>query len=391
MSPDNPIPAVATLLIGFASAALLARRFGAPSAQGRYASIDGLRGYLAFFVFLHHSRTWYTYARTGSWDAGPSNLFLHLGHSSVELFFMITGFLFFGKLLSGRQHKIDWTQLYIARFLRLVPVYLFSMALLFLVVASLSHGGVHEPRGELLKGIAHWLAFTARDQPDLNGVHDTYTIDAGVSWSLPYEWLFYFCLPALALLVNVAAPRRYLALGLYGVVGMALWSTRACYPLAFGAGMAAACLVREPAFCRLASRPSSSWVVLGAITFAIAGFHNTHSLGVLPFLTLAFCLVAGGNTLFGVLVAPVSRFMGELAYSIYLLHGLALFVVFTFVVGRGQAALLPVQSYWMWVAGITPLLVLSCYLTFRFIESPAMRSSKPVASWLRRRFTQTGT
>lgn len=31
----------------------------------RISSIDGLRGYLAFGVFMHHSCIWYFYLRTG--------------------------------------------------------------------------------------------------------------------------------------------------------------------------------------------------------------------------------------------------------------------------------------------------------------------------------------
>jgi peptidoglycan/LPS O-acetylase OafA/YrhL len=61
----------------------------------RYASLDGLRGYCAFFVFLHHASIWYSYLHTNSWAAPPSHFYNHLGQSGVAIFFMITGFLFF--------------------------------------------------------------------------------------------------------------------------------------------------------------------------------------------------------------------------------------------------------------------------------------------------------
>lgn len=68
--------------------------------KGRNDSIDGLRGYLAFFVFLHHSLVWYFYIKTGSWNVLDSHFYNHLGQTSVVFFFMITGFLFYAKLLN---------------------------------------------------------------------------------------------------------------------------------------------------------------------------------------------------------------------------------------------------------------------------------------------------
>lgn len=109
MDPVSPLPALACLLVAMATAFFLVKQFGSPPSLGRYASIDGLRGYLAFFVFLHHSCIWYFFLRTGQWQAPPSNLYNHFGQSSVALFFMITGFLFFSKLIDGRTRSIDCT------------------------------------------------------------------------------------------------------------------------------------------------------------------------------------------------------------------------------------------------------------------------------------------
>ena len=97
MDPVNPLAALACLFAALATSFLLLKRFGFPRQSARFASIDGLRGYLAFFVFLHHACIWYFYLQTGEWGRPPSNLYSHLGRSSVVLFFMITGFLFFTK------------------------------------------------------------------------------------------------------------------------------------------------------------------------------------------------------------------------------------------------------------------------------------------------------
>jgi peptidoglycan/LPS O-acetylase OafA/YrhL len=120
----SPLPAIASLLKTLATASLFAKQLGVPPAQGRFTSIDGLRGYLASFVFLHHPSIWYFYLRTGKWTVPPSILYAHVGQGSVSLVFMIIGFLFFSKLIDGRNRPIDWGRLFIFRFLRLVPLYL---------------------------------------------------------------------------------------------------------------------------------------------------------------------------------------------------------------------------------------------------------------------------
>lgn len=387
----NPLPAVACMLVAIATAFLLTKQFGAPPEQGRYAAIDGLRGYLAFFVFLHHSCIWYYYLRTGQWQVPNSNLYTHFGQSSVLVFFMITGFLFFSKLIDGRTKSIDWGRLFISRFLRLVPLYLFAMLLLFIIVAYLSGGILHETLPALIGNILLWLGFTIFGAPDLNGFPFTLII-AGVTWSLPYEWLFYFSLPLLALIVGVMPPIPYLALGAACVAVIMTWNPQ-FHPyvqmtaplLSFVGGISAALLVRWELFRQFAAQWFSSLIVLGCLVWVVAAYPSVNGPIPLLLLSVAFALVACGNNMFGTLTSPVSRTLGEMAYSLYLLHGILLFVVFSFILGKPQARELTPEFHWLWVAGVTPVLVLICFATFRFIESPAMQSTTSFTAWLRAR------
>ncbi len=396
MYPLSPIPAIACLLVAVATAFLLERKFGAPEPLGRFTTIDGLRGYLAFFVFMHHSGVWYFYLRTDQWTEPPSRLYSHFGKSSVLIFFMITGFLFFSKLIDGRTRSIDWGKLFVSRFLRLVPLYLFAMLLLFLLVAIVSGWAMNESIPELLEEIIAWLAFTIPGVPNLNGVNDTFAIIAWVTWSLPYEWLFYFALPLLALAVGIIPPFTYIALSVVGVTAIAIWDPdiNLMLLIPFLSGIAAALLVRLELFRQFASRKISSIILLGCIATAVA-FYPTADQPV-PFflLSAAFILIACGNNLFGVLTSPASRTLGEMAYSLYLLHGFALFVTFYFILGEDNSRALSPVTHWLVVAGITPLLVSLCFFTFRHIESPAMRSTTTFTAWLRSRLTphtKTGT
>lgn len=123
MSALHPAFALAPLLLCLACLPLLARSLPAEAAPSRFVTIDGLRGFLAFFVFLHHGAIWHGYLRTGLWQLPASPLFTHFGQASVALFFMITSFLFWTRLLTSAPGRIDWLQLYSSRVLRLVPLY----------------------------------------------------------------------------------------------------------------------------------------------------------------------------------------------------------------------------------------------------------------------------
>ena len=384
MEPTSPLPAIASLLLAVATSWLIVKRFGVPAAQGRYGSIDGMRGYLAFFVFLHHCVIWYFALKTGHWRVPPSHLYSHFGESSVALFFMITGFLFFSKLIDGRAKKIDWSRLFISRFLRLVPLYVFVMLLLLLIVFYLSRGMLREPLPVLIKGFAVWLGFTFLGNPDLNGVAATWLIVGGVTWTLPYEWFFYLSLPLLALTVNAKISLPYVALSGAGVAGLALlWHPKIHLLYPFLGGIVASFLVRAESFRRFSARRVSSFLVVACIGMTVALFPTAFAIAPLIWLSIAFALVACGNDLFGLLVTPTARMLGQISYSIYLLQGVTLFVTFRIVLGMTRVEIWSPATYWLVILGITPILVALAFATFRLIEHPAMQRTMVFTAWLR--------
>lgn len=386
MDPTSPLAAIASLVVAIVTAFVLTRLFGAPAGHDRFTSIDGLRGYLAFFVFLHHSCVWYFYLRTGEWEQPPSNLYSHLGESSVLFFFMITGFLFFSKLIDGKTKGIDWLRLYVSRLLRLTPLYLFVLLLLFIVIAYLSGGKLNEPIPALIQKIIYWLGFTILGTPNLNGIDATSTVVAGVTWTLRYEWFFYLSLPLLALPLRVKVPLPAILLGIVCVVGMLVWKPQIEYLMTFLIGIIASVLVRIDAFRNFTSRAGSTWVPLGGIGMAVAFFPSAYELVPFLLLSVAFIFIACGNSLFGALTSPTSRALGEVAYSIYLLHGIVLFVTFTLILGVSESKALSPIAHWLVILGMVPFLICVCFVTFRYIERPAMRNTTKYTAWLRSQF-----
>ena len=374
MSATSPLGAAGALGLALLTTFLLQRRLGAPPPPHRFAPLDGLRGYAAFLVFLHHTTMWHDVARAGVWEPPATRLYSHFGQSSVAVFFMITGFLFSSKVIDGRTRPIDWRRLYLSRILRLAPLFVFFVALLWIFALALQ--GFHLRVSVLRAGLdtLEWLTFAIAGMPDLNRV-TTSTI-GGAAWSLPYEWWFYLSLPFAAALAARRPPRAWLAVGVAGVAAGSWWiSVNGHWEIAaaFLGGVAAAFLVRQPAVRRLAPHPAASIVCIAALA-AVTRFPTTY--GVIPLLLMstAFAIIAGGNSLFGALTWPAARGLGDTGYSIYLLHNLVLFVVFGLILAPAQTAALSPNGYWLTVAVCTLLVTVVSFVTFRLIEAPAMRS-----------------
>ncbi len=373
-------PAIVAFAIVLSLSWLLCKCFGAPDSIGRFASLDGLRGYLAFGVFIHHGAVWYQFLRTGEWERPTSPLYSNLGQASVALFFMITGFLFWSKLLRGRSEPIDWSKLYLSRILRLTPLYAIAVILVVVTVGILTDFHLTEPLLLFAKNVMKWVTFTFKGPPNLNGVDRTFVIIAGVTWTLPYEWLFYFALPLMGILVGAVATKRLLI----GSVLTVSWVAYQIRPewihlAAFGGGIAAALLVHFNCIHPCVRGGWSSLVASAALLVAVTCFPNASEPLPLLLLTMAFVIIVGGNTIFGVLAWPASHFLGQLTYSVYLLHGIILFWVFRFGVGFTNAASFSLLTHWATVWACIPIVLCTCYVTFRWIELPGMRSVSKIS------------
>ena len=337
----------------------------ATATTGKIEPIEGLRGFLAFFVFLHHAYIWYGFNHTGQWQEPDSILFLEFGKSGVALFFMITGFLFFSKILDT-QRSINWAKLFVGRLARLTPLYLFAMALLFATVILRSRFMLNEPPVRVIGEMMDWLAFTIPGAPNINGIERTTAIMAGVTWTLPYEWFFYLLLPLMALSLRscVIPPAWATGLAAAGFVGLVLWGPATTDLIPFASGMIAAVIAKFKRTRDMAQKYAS----LG-FGFGIAAFLTPPSSIQMLLLTLFFITVACGNSLMGLLTTSPALQMGRMAYSLYLLHGFLLYSIFT---GPLRTATNSVGAYWTVVTLSSAVLVILCHASYRHIELRGM-------------------
>lgn len=285
------------------------------------------------------------------------------------MFFMITSFLFYTKLLESEGKSFDWSKFLLSRIFRLGPLYLFRMIIVLIMVAIVSKGIAQESLMYITKSVVKWLSFTMFGAPNINQVNPARMV-AGVTWSLPYEWIFYFALPLLGLTAGVRAAWPFIVFAVASLAFAAMQGYSLHFFYIFAGGIAAAFLVRNERFNRFAQTKSASVIVV-MLVLSVLAFPTAFGISQLILLTAAFSLIAGGTSVFGVLSCETSRRFGDLAYSIYL-HGILLFVTFNFLVGVDTIKSLTPMMYWLLIAVLVPVLLGICLLTFRFIEKPAM-------------------
>ncbi|HXI35542.1 MAG TPA: acyltransferase family protein, partial [Burkholderiales bacterium] len=156
-------------------------------AKSRFETIDGLRGFLALGVFGEHALSMRGLYAGGEWGAGVPEAYLRASSGAVALFFMITAFLFWGRVLKAGE-GFDVRAFLASRVRRLTPMYLASVLMVLAVAAGASGFALHAPPLELFHQLRAWFSFGFIPGGELNGVRDAHAINA-VYWTLAYEWL----------------------------------------------------------------------------------------------------------------------------------------------------------------------------------------------------------
>ena len=379
MTPLNPLFAVFIFLIAFLTAYLLNLKYKNEQLSKRYETIDGMRGFLAIGVFIHHSSIWFQYLETNSWDAPKSNLFIQLGQTSVSLFFMITSFLFITKLLNASASGFDWKHFFISRIFRLAPLYYISFAIMLLILMIITGWELHVSWFDFISSLFHWGTFTITRAPVINGEVMTHLINAGVIWSLPFEWLFYCSLPLISLLILHIKPSKFfLACSFLFVAGYSIaHGVKMEHILSFAGGAIAPLLLKYTSFKDKSNTYLTSAIVLISLLL-IGQFDTANNVFCKILIAIVFTFIACGNTMFGLFKNSTLRFLGDIGYSTYLLHGIILFTVIYFGIGFDIAKQYSPLAFCTIIFLITPIVVIISFLSFRFIEKPFMNRAKKI-------------
>lgn len=316
------------LLAGWLLVALVAACRFAPPLLGpasRYPAIEGLRGLLALMVVWSHGLRMLTIMpRPGIPNWSPLFVehqpFHNLGSLAVAFFFCVTGFLFW-----ERQAPTDLSKFMKGRVRRLTPAFLAQASLAAALTGLLILAG-GESLGVLIR-VKQLLSFATFGFTDLT-VHPSAVVTMGMAWSLAYEWGFYLALPLLWVLrahsrllphavfilfcvYALASPVRYITLFLW--VGMLVAEVTPFLKEALS--LRARVLLSWSAVPLL-----GAWAVVGSFEFQLRAVPLVAAL----FLTVTLA-VPGRGPLAGFSALPR---LGQMAYSLYLIHGLVLFLLF---------------------------------------------------------------
>ena len=339
----------------------------------KYPAIDGVRGYLGFFVFLHHAYIWNHYLKYHVWENPQSNFFNHLGQTSVALFFIITSFLFTTKLLQTKKTAFNWKKYILSRFYRLTPIYLFTISIFLIIVGTLTNFEMRDTFQNNIKNSLSWIFFSISGPVNINLLADTSKINAGVTWTLPYEWMFYLLLPIIGLFYKVKVDFKTVTIfSLLFILIFHLNNSLMENFLPFIGGIVCAMVLNNPKIKINWSHYKFAFLGIIVLILSVVSFNSGKKIIPVVVSTFLLLLIAHGNSFFGILATTFSRKFGQITYSFYLIHGLVLFVLFRFVIGYKIAAQLSELNYWGCIAlSLIPIIFIS-QLTFKYIELPFM-------------------
>ena len=198
---------------------------------------------------------------------------------------------------------------------------------------------------------------------------------AGVTWSLRYEWCFYLALPLIALAVGQRPGWLLLLVSVAALVVGWRIGLNVRFSAVFLGGILAAYLVRDSRFTQFCEKKVASVLVLLCLAVALQ-FDNLLQIAPCVALIAAFCLIAGGADMFGLFSLSTSHRLGELAYGIYLIHGIVLFAAINFVIGKEVAADMAVPVYWMFVSVLALVTLALSGMAYHYVEKPGIALGK---------------
>ena len=360
-----------------------------------FGELDSLRGIAALAVVFYH---WYhlfpdTYSKSiigRLFELTPLQLLIG-GHSSVILFYVLSGFVL--SLPQVRGTAVQYPSYLLKRVCRIYLPYLTALLLAILGCAAF-HG---------LNAYDEWFQLTWHQAPSWKlvlqhllfiGNYDDSAYNTAF-WSLVQEMRISILFPVLAFAVIRlrAAGAALLAVAL---VALAIWfDAKSSIPFTYSRTVACGgifilgillSLYLPKLQSTLRSLPTIPWFGLLLACFALyiysplVGFH----LGLAkPAIDFVLAIGAAGIILYSLSTERISRFLlhssisflGRISYSVYLLHGTVLFVFAYVCFGRVAPT--------VWLVPYLAVTLGAAILLHRYVEIPSIQLGKALDLKLR--------
>lgn len=339
----------------------------------RYFHIDGIRGLAALFVVMNHAV--FSFTNNGfnppAVDTSKFLIFAHAGDIGVQIFFCITGFLFFDKIIKTK-NNIDWGGFFQSRIKRLVPMYLMATTIVAILTLLWSQGEqlIVTTIRQLIN--IYGFGFFGSDIW-VNGFR-TYSLNA-VIWTLPYEWKFYCILPVICVLL------KFKMLSYFGFALTLLYALNDLYSgqvvwVYFISGSVAA-FVNNNAKLSLHKKSlsleifSASFVIL-CLTYLLNSDFSGYGYERFIITSTLFLLIVWLKPL--ALTFRPLVYLGEASYSSYLLH-----LIINALVIKGLSYIFdlsraPPYLFWCVIIALIGISTLLTAYTFKYIEYKFLKS-----------------
>jgi exopolysaccharide production protein ExoZ len=322
--------------------------------QHRLIAMEGLRGFAVLLVFFVHFYALFgRYLSTHPFFDSSLRFLGNVGNTGVDLFFVLSGALIYGVLL---RKKVSYLTFIRRRAERIYPAFL----VVFLIYLLLS--AIFRDENKIHGAILYACLYVAANALLLPGIFPITPIIT-VAWSLSYEFFFYLTIPVLIWITGMPTWKRPFRVTFF----IGLWLSYLLYAftvphsqvrlLMFVAGILMYEAMDSGWFKGKLTRNSEIFAIctfVAALIFVYLYDARPQSLAFLPRFTAGKTTLPGIATFQGpykVIVLSIScsmlafysfefdgmlksvfswnplRYLGNMSYSYYLIHGLTLHTV----------------------------------------------------------------
>jgi peptidoglycan/LPS O-acetylase OafA/YrhL len=349
--------------------------------QENIRCLEGLRGFAVLLVFfVHYIVLGIAAIHSGTWTYRLASGIHNIGHTGVDLFFVLSGFLIYGSLI---QKPKPFRTYFARRIERIYPTFLAVLGA-YIVLSF-----VFPDQSKLPGDPWQALLYLAQNLLLLPGIFPLIPIIA-VSWSLSYEMFYYLFIPLAisGLHLRLWTPQKRMFFFLFISAGFILYCAvfgGLVRLTMFGTGIV---LYELLATRDLRKFPNGAGIIAWTVGMLIILFIPQEQMGIfivqsdmwasarttVLFITLfLLCLDCFSNQLHFTArlftFTPI-RYFGNISYSYFLIHGLTLKAYFL-LLGR----FIPIESlsplgFWIGVPVSFILTVISALALYLLVERP---------------------
>ena len=333
--------------------------------------MEGLRGIAVFLVFLvHYCSQIKPYITNYSIEGIVLHILQRLGNIGVDLFFVLSGFLIYGALIN--KDRIGFYQYIQRRIIRIYPTFIVVFCIYLLLSLMLPN------ENKIPSDIWNGSVYIIQNLLLLPGLFDINPM-IKVAWSLSYEFFYYISIPLIIALLRLKkwnVKQRIKFWFIVSVIGLICFEiyggpTRL---LMFISGI----ILFEVYKNKLLELPKYSGTLCFIAALTLYSFGPNLNLsgvmltGVLYILFFITCLESfskhNGSALF-LNLYPI-RWLGNMSYSYYLVHGLTLkacfFSIALFIEPEKQFETL----FWFAMPFLFATTLVTSFVLFILIEKP---------------------